>query len=53
MQNLTNFWRRIGIVRVAVEELKLEKSKLQTEVNTLRGVLKHYLSNEQNFNREI
>lgn len=45
-QDLTNFWRRIGIVQASIEELKLEKENLRRDVNGLRKIIRRYLSHE-------
>nr|KAF7426973.1 hypothetical protein H0235_006667 [Vespula pensylvanica] len=49
-QDLTNFWRRIGIVQVAIEELKLEKENLRKEINELQKIIQYYLSREARAN---
>lgn len=49
-QDLTNFWRRIGIVQVAIEELKLEKENLRKEINELQKIIQYYLSREAKAN---
>lgn len=49
-QDLTNFWRRIGAVRITIEELKLEKENQRKEINILRKIIKDYLSNEKKTN---
>ncbi|KAL2726559.1 dynein regulatory complex subunit 2-like [Vespula squamosa] len=49
-QDLTNFWRRIGIVQVTIEELKLEKEDLRKEINELRKIIQCYLSQETKTN---
>lgn len=49
-QDLTNFWRRIGAVRITIKELKLEKENQRKEINYLRKIIKDYLSHEKKTN---
>jgi len=45
-QDLTNFWRRLGIAQIITMQLRSERDRLKDEANRLREYISSYMTQE-------
>lgn len=46
LQDLTNFWRRLGIAQIITMQLRSERDRLKDEANRLREYISSYMTQE-------